>query len=614
MLGRILFVLFVVVAISPAMSQGNDHELANMYYTQGEFDKALGYYENLVKRSNNPFYIERYVECLVKTGDINEAEKQLKKIVRREPMNYQMGVLLGSVLEEADRKEEADKVYREMIDNLPSSSSAVIDLSNRFKSRSKFDWSLETLLKGRKLLKDRYPLNIQLAEAYGALGKTEEMINEYIGLIDYSVAYKSSVQNIMARYLSFEEGESEEYEMMRRKLLERIQKSPDEKVYSELLIWLYLHRGNFAGALIQAKALDRRYKEEGRNVLELGVIAKHSGDYKTARKAFQYVKELGEDKVYFYRAEKELLNTSFIEVTQNRSFNKEEISQTILEYETVLDRVGKNANSFNLILELAEIKAFYAGEPTSARSLLTTGLTIPGVAKMEIARAKLLLGDIEVLLDNIWEASLLYMQVDKDFKYDAIGAEAKLKNARIFYYDGEFVFAQSQLDVLKGSTSKLIANDAMKLSLLITDNLGLDSNYTAMWQFAQADLLLEQHQYERAFAIYDSVLTYYPFHGLADEVLMRKASAMQYQGRWEEAIPYLEKVYNLHGQDILADDAIMQLAIIYDYHVKDKEKAKEWYRKILFDYKGSLHVIEARKRFRELTGESSSVDNTNETP
>lgn len=614
MLGRILFVLLVVVAISPAMSQGNDHELANMYYTQGEFDKALGYYENLVKRSNNPFYIERYVECLVKTGDINEAEKQLKKIVRREPMNYQMGVLLGSVLEEADRKEEADKVYREMIDNLPSSSSAVIDLSNRFKSRSKFDWSLETLLKGRKLLKDRYPLNIQLAEAYGALGKTEEMINEYIGLIDYSVAYKSSVQNIMARYLSFEEGESEEYEMMRRKLLERIQKSPDEKVYSELLIWLYLHRGNFAGALIQAKALDRRYKEEGRNVLELGVIAKHSGDYKTARKAFQYVKELGEDKVYFYRAEKELLNTSFIEVTQNRSFNKEEISQTILEYETVLDRVGKNANSFNLILELAEIKAFYAGEPTSARSLLTTGLTIPGVAKMEIARAKLLLGDIEVLLDNIWEASLLYMQVDKDFKYDAIGAEAKLKNARIFYYDGEFVFAQSQLDVLKGSTSKLIANDAMKLSLLITDNLGLDSNYTAMRQFAQADLLLEQHQYERAFAIYDSVLTYYPFHGLADEVLMRKASAMQYQGRWEEAIPYLEKVYNLHGQDILADDAIMQLAIIYDYHVKDKEKAKEWYRKILFDYKGSLHVIEARKRFRELTGESSRVDNTNETP
>lgn len=614
MLGRILFVLLVVVAISPAMSQGNDHELANMYYTQGEFDKALGYYENLVKRSNNPFYIERYVECLVKTGDINEAEKQLKKIVRREPMNYQMGVLLGSVLEEADRKEEADKVYREMIDNLPSSSSAVIDLSNRFKSRSKFDWSLETLLKGRKLLKDRYPLNIQLAEAYGALGKTEEMINEYIGLIDYSVAYKSSVQNIMARYLSFEEGESEEYEMMRRKLLERIQKSPDEKVYSELLIWLYLHRGNFAGALIQAKALDRRYKEEGRNVLELGVIAKHSGDYKTARKAFQYVKELGEDKVYFYRAEKELLNTSFIEVTQNRSFNKEEISQTILEYETVLDRVGKNANSFNLILELAEIKAFYAGEPTSARSLLTTGLTIPGVAKMEIARAKLLLGDIEVLLDNIWEASLLYMQVDKDFKYDAIGAEAKLKNARIFYYDGEFVFAQSQLDVLKGSTSKLIANDAMKLSLLITDNLGLDSNYTGMRQFAQADLLLEQHQYERAFAIYDSVLTYYPFHGLADEVLMRKASAMQYQGRWEEAIPYLEKVYNLHGQDILADDAIMQLAIIYDYHVKDKEKAKEWYRKILFDYKGSLHVIEARKRFRELTGESSRVDNTNETP
>lgn len=596
-----LFILLLFTQ-TVAFTQGTDHELANMYYLNGEYDKALDYYESLQKKSSNPFYFERYVDCLIRTDNSKEAEKQLKKTLKREPNNYQLAVLLGTLYEKDGREQEATKMYTELINDLPATSSMILALSNEFKNKNKPQWSLETLLKGRKLLKDRYPLNIQLAEVYGTLGKTEEMIDEYIGLIDFSVAYKSSVQNIMARYLSFDDGESKEYQIMREKLLERTQKKPGEKVYAEMLIWLYMHRGNFAGALIQAKALDKRFNEEGRNVLELGIISKNSGDYRTARNAFQYVIGLGTEQPYFYKAEQELLNTSFIELTTNRSFNVSEIEQTIQLYAKTIDRIGKNASSYRLLLELAEIKAFYGNQAQQAKVLMQEAIGLTGVPKMEIARGKIILGDIEVILNNIWEASLLYMQVDKDFKYDAIGAEAKFKNARIFYFDGEFLFAQSQLDVLKASTSKLIANDAMKLSLLITDNLGLDSNYTVMRQFANADLLLEQHQYAKAFTLYDSILTYFPFHGLADEVLMRKASAMQKQGKWEQALPYLEKVYNNHREDILADDAVLQLAEIYDYHLNDKEKAKEWYRKILFEFKGSLHVVQARKRFRELAG------------
>ena len=595
--------LVLVGLISFLSFSQNDHELANVYFNNGEYDKALNYYEQLYKKSANTYYLDRYVTCLTRTDNLKEAEKVLKKFLKKEPANYAFAVQLGSVLEADNRQGEAEKLYNQLINELPASSSPILDLSNTFKSYNKLEFALQTLLKGRKLLKDRYPLNFQLADIYGTMGKTEEMIDEYIGLVDFSVAYKSSVQNVMSRYLSFDEGESKEYNIMREKLLERTQKNPNEKVYAELLIWLYMHRGNFSGAFIQAKALDKRFDEGGKNVLELGMISKNAGDYKTARNAFQYVKDLGNDKRYYVQAEAELLNTMFVQVTKNRVFNQDEILTTELAYNEAIKRLGKNANSFPLILELAEILAFYANKPEEAKQLVQEALQIAGVAKIPMAKAKILLGDIEVLLNNIWDASLLYMQVDKDFKYDAIGAEAKFKNARIYYFDGEFVFAQSQLDVLKSSTSKLIANDAMKLSLLITDNLGLDSNYTAMRQFANADLLLEQHQYKRAFELYDSILTYFPFHGLADEVLMRKATAMKMQGKWNDAIAYLEKIYTLHGQDILADDAVMQIATIYDEQLKNKEKAQEWYRKILFEYKGSLHVVEARKRFRELSGQ-----------
>jgi tetratricopeptide (TPR) repeat protein len=596
-----LLVFCVIFPVSFLLSQGNEHDLANMYYSNGEYDKALTYYEQLYKRSDNTFYLERLVDCYVRTENLKEPEKILRKHLKKNPADYVFGVYLGVILEKDIRTSEADKLFKQFIDDLQPTSSAVIDLTNAFKQHNKLDWALQALQKGRKMLKDRYPFNYQFAEIYGTLGRTAEMIDEYIGLIEFSAAYKGSVQNVMTRYLSFDDGESKEYEIFREKLVERVQKKPDEKVYAEMLIWLYMQRGNFASALIQAKALDKRSEGLGKGVLELGRISKNASEFRTAKNAFRYVMDLGADKPYYLVAESELMNTMFTEITKNRSFNTSEIAETEAAYRGVINRLGKKSDAYTLYLELAEILAFYSNKPEEAKKLVEEALTIGGLAKLSIAKGKMLLGDIEVLLNNIWEASLLYMQVDADFKHDAIGAEAKFKNARIFYFDGEFKFAQSQLDVLKASTSKLIANDAMKLSLLITDNLGLDSNYTAMRQFANADLLLEQHRYREAFQLYDSILTYFPFHGLADEVLMRKAKAMQQQGKWAEAIPYLEKVYTLHGSDILADDAVFQLGEIYEKHLLDKEKAKEWYRKILFEYKGSLHVVEARKRFRALT-------------
>jgi tetratricopeptide (TPR) repeat protein len=218
------------------------------------------------------------------------------------------------------------------------------------------------------------------------------------------------------------------------------------------------------------------------------------------------------------------------------------------------------------------------------------------------------LADILVLKGEIWDASLYYMQIDKDFKFEPIGHEAKFKNARIFYYDGEFDFAQSQLSILKESTTKLIANDAMDLSLLITENYGLDSNYEAMQFFANGDLLVEQHKFQEGFALFDSITKKFAYHSLSDDILLKKAKAMESQGKWQEAVPYLEELLKYYSEDILADDALFMLGDLYENHLNDKEKAAEYYKKILFDYKGSLHVVDARKRYRILRGDKLDVD------
>jgi tetratricopeptide (TPR) repeat protein len=303
-----------------------------------------------------------------------------------------------------------------------------------------------------------------------------------------------------------------------------------------------------------------------------------------------------------------LLNVHYREIVLEKQGNPTAIQTAIQEYRQALNESGLNRTSVGMARELATIQAYYADQAPEAAQLLDSCLNVVGLTDMQRAEIKMSLADILVLKDDIWQASLYYKQIDTDFKFEAIGSEAKFKDARIFYFDGDFKFAQSQLDILKESTTKLIANDAMKLSVLITDNLGLDSNYMAMYWFAQADLFIEQHKFSAAFSLFDSIQQQFPAHGLADEMLFRRATAMEYQGKWTEAINYLEQILRSYGDDILADDAVFKIAEIYENHLLDKEKAAEYYKKILFEYKGSLLTVEARKRFRTLRGDQGLED------
>ena len=431
------------------------------------------------------------------------------------------------------------------------------------------------------------------------------MISEYFEALELYPNYMPEIQTELTNSIDFVNDQTGVYSKLKEQLLVKIQKKPDELIYPQMLIWLFTQKKEFKSALVQAQALDKRQGNTGAIVLDLCDMCVANSEYNVARSGYQYVIGLGADKPNYYAAYVALLNVQYREITVEKLGTPETIASAVKDYRYALKNIAKGRKGVVLMRELATIEAYYNDNAEAAQQLLDSTLAIPGLTDMEKAEVKMLLADILVLENDIWQASLYYMQIDTDFKFETIGSEAKYKNARVFYYDGDFQFAQSQLDVLKQSTSKLIANDAMKLSILITDNLGLDSNYTAMYKFAIADLLLQQHKYDDAFYLYDSIQAEFPDHGLADEILMRKAQAMQEQGKWNEAISYLEKIVKYYFDDILADDAVFQLGDIYENHLKDKEKAAEYYKKILFECKGSLLTVEARKRFRALRGDAA---------
>jgi tetratricopeptide (TPR) repeat protein len=536
--------------------------------------------------------------------DFKTAEKVIKKQANANKADLELQVTYAQFYEEVNEGSKAKKIYEEILESVNSNPGLTIQIYQAFIARGKVEYAKATLDKGRKLAPS-YPFNFQYADYYSLAGNKPEMMREYIDYLEVQPSMKESIQLAINSRVDLSKSESADFIALKELLIGKTQKQNAPLIYSEMLIWLFVQNQNFNGALIQAQSIDKRIQGDGSRVYDLGLICVENKANDIARKCFDYVISLGSNQPLYFEAQKSLLNTRFIEITTNRAYSEQEISATIQDYKAALERLGKSRFTFQIILELAHIKAFYGNQIEESIQDLTQLLQTPGLTDMQRAQVKMQLADVNVLGGDIWEASLLYMQVDTDFKFEPIGNEAKYKNARVFYFDGEFDFAQGQLGVLKESTSKIIANDALQLSVMITDNYGLDSNYQAMMWFATAERLIEQHRYDSAFVLFDSIQINFPMHSLADEILFRKGKAMEQQGKWVAAAEYYNDLLKFHSDDILGDDALFRLADMEENQFQNKEKALEYYKRLVIDFKGSLFSTEARNRIRVLRGDAN---------
>ncbi len=594
-------IFFVFVSFLCFSQTENDLKLAQHYYQNGDFEKAITYFEKIYTSDQSKTVYNSYLDCLIETKDFNTAEKTIKKQISLNKKDLGIQLQLGFFYEMIKEEGKAKKTFNEVITLTAQNPTSVTEVFKIFVKEKKTDLAKEVLDRGSKQMPD-YPFQLLYADYYHSIGNKSKVIETYLDLLDKYPEYQQAIQVGMEAKFDFSE-DGPDLKEIKSAFLEKIQRPNSRFEFSEMLIWLFLQNKNFSAAYVQVVALDKRLRNMGARVMELGKMAIENEAFEEARKCFYYVIELGIEAPYYFEAEAAMLNTRYVELTLFKIYSNEELETTLKEYKSVIDRMANSRKSFNVILEYTKIMAHYAGKKGEAITMLEQFIATPGLSDMQRAAVKMLLADFYVLNARIWDASILYMQIDNDYKFDVIGNEAKYKNARVFYFDGEFDYAQSQLSVLKESTSKLIANDAMQLSVAITDNFGLDSNYQAMMWYATADLLLEQNQIDSAFYLFDSIQLNYPFHSLNDEILYKKGQAMERQKKWREASIFYESVLSKYATDILADDATYRLAKINEIHIKDKEKALFYYKELLFNYTNSLYSEETRNKIRELRGD-----------
>jgi TolA-binding protein len=400
-------------------------------------------------------------------------------------------------------------------------------------------------------------------------------------------------------------GDASRLQMAQKAIIRRINLQPDNTYYADLLTWLYTQKGDWEGALMQIQAIDERTRAGGQGLLQFAQLAEKEEQHAIALKSLDAIIEGGKDQPYYTVARAERLGIAKRRLEQNPAYTTEDAAALVKDYADFLAAFPQY-NASELVRDYAMIEARYNNNPAKAIALLQDAIRQPMASREFTGKATLQLGDYQVLEGKVWEASLTYSQVDKAFREDALGEEARFRNGKLAYYRGDFGWAQAQLSALKASTSELIANDALNLSVLITENTP-DSNNAALLSFAHADLLLFQNKDAEALKVLDSIALIYPKHPLQDDVLMLRATLAQKHHDYDTALAYLETIHKEYGKDVLGDDALFKTADIYERALKKPEEAKKFFEQLIMEYPGSTYVQIARSRLQAISGGAAAL-------
>lgn len=604
-LKRILLLLLITcLTVFVAMAQqGRDETLANSYLQNGEYDKAVELFQGLWEKSNNDikFYAPLY-KCLLTLRKFDELEKVVKKQIKKnegapQPV-VELGYMYAQIPNEQKAKEQYDKALKELKPNEP----AIRALANAFDAYRLYNYVIAAYEKGGKMLRNDAYFSFEIAQSYLNKGEPATAVKYFLQLIETDPFKAQTIKSTIQTAKQAPELLNE----METQLYAKVQKNANNEDYIDLLTWVYIQNKDFEGALTQMKALDKRKNENGFRVLNIARMAKTEGDYTNAIAAYEYVVNKGKESSLYFQTRMELLDCRREKISKNINYTRADLEGLKNDYLNFLDESGRDFHTAISVKELADLEGFYLHEMDSAIAFCHEILEMPGVSQQLKNKTKLSLGDFYLITGEVWESTLLYSQVDKDEKDSPLGEEARFRNAKLAYYKGDFEWAQTQLEALKSSTSELISNDAINLSVFIIDNLGLDTIEIPMQMFAGAELLMYQNRDAEARNRLDTITYLYPGHVLLDDISFLKAQMFVKQKQFEKAVPLLEDILRNFKTDLKGDDATLLLGKIYEEHLKNSDKAMELYKTIITDYNSSLLVIEARKRYRLLRGDKLS--------
>ncbi len=593
--GLFLFAFFLTLS---AGAQTDALESARQAANAGNKERATQIFDSLYKAlPQQQDVYEAYFRFSMAGKDLKTAGKLADDRLRREPQSPFARIDRGEVWDKEGKGKKAEELWAPVVEGINGDEFQTPNIAAAFIAAGRPDWAIKVYERSRDITKNPMSFSSALSRLYNQGGNTEAAIATVLESAPYQLNAPETAKATLLELTGEDAGKTR---AATKAVLKKVQEQPENTLYADLLLWLYTRRDDWEGALLQVQALDERNREGGRRLLDFAQAAAAEKQWDVANEALGVAATNGNEALKPY-AQAEQLRIGLQKLEAQPVPDKglaDTLSRGFDRY--AAEWTGSPYRQPATLRQQAKLEARYRGTTDKAISVLEAGLAAGGLSREEAGQARLDLGDYQLLQGKIWEATLTYGQVDKAFREDYLGEEARFRAARLAYYRGDFPWAQAQLSVLKASTSELIANDALELSVLITENIPADSNLVPLETFAKAELLQFQSQDARADALLDSVGKAFPEHPLQDDILLRRSQIAVKERRYTDALALLETIATKYDKDVLADDALYQEGVIYEKYLAQPAKAKEAFERLLIGYPGSTLAAEVRRRITAL--------------
>ena len=585
---------------TPALSfaQQRNSQLAYRYFRDKEFEAASGIFNELYQTTKSKTYFTYYIRCLLKIEDYTKAESSVKKEIRRHPNDRIFQVELGYIYKTSGDVDKANKQYNKTISNIIPNKREYITVANALRSKGEHELAINTYKKGRLALKQDHLFHFEIANILMSQRRFKLMTDEYMMALSVTPEKLRQIQGQLQSALS-QNINSDLNQILKSRLLSHVQTSKNNLVYKELLLWYYSQKKQFKLAFSLAQSIDLIKNNGGEKLMQLAKISSANKDYTTAIKCYKLVIKTGAESKYYSIALIGNLESKHLLLEAKPDTKIEEWETLYQDYSNYFENLENMNQSVKTLIRYAHLSAFKLERINRAKTQIQAVLKDQQLRYSDKASIKLELADINLLENKKWDAILLYSQIEQRNKNNPIGYEAKFRKAKVSYYLGEFDWAKAQLDALKGSTSKLIANDALDLSQLIADNTMLDSTYLAMKYFAKADFLIFQNKTDSAKIMLNIFFEAFPGHSLSDEVHYRLYEIYGSQQLYTEAINELGSIIKEHPYENLAAKALYKQALLFELQNRTRESGNN-YKKIIVDYPESIYSIEAREKYTNI--------------
>lgn len=582
----VLLIIFIVTAaIDLPCAMAQDVNTAIQLYNSGKLQEAQEVLEQLYHQDpGNSRVIQLLKNCYSKLGQPERYEKFLTELIQKNPKEFRNYAELAQLQIRQNKISPARATLQKSIDKNPSDPKSYWEAARVFQNAGLPQEAKEIYLLARRKLAKPHIFALELAEIYEFQNDLASVIKEYFN----SVAEDSFKLEEIEAKLEFLIENNISPDHLEPTLASIVRQNPKNCLANRIYGNLLFKKENYSGALEAYKTVDKFCDTPGKILLYFAKICLEGSLYEWAEKTAELI-------LINPNASKSTLKEAYLVLAKSRIL-LEKYETAEKAYQKLLDLAEDEQEKAQAYLHLGDLYFDQLNDFPNALQTYQKILTDCPRSNL-IAEASVKIADCHLAQGKPDTALTFYQKLSNSNFGFTKAEELNFKLAEVYFYQQNFDSALSYYNrVIADFPRGVYVNDALEKTILIN---AAGPTSPQLNQYATVLYLSVQRKYPSALQELDK-LAGDKNSGLADRAIYHKATIYGKQKNWELALDNLNNLIQSFPQSFYAPLGLKMSGDIYLISLKDEEKAKQAYQKILDEYPKALFLDEIRQRLKAL--------------